>query len=422
MADSPATTTTADVAVIGAGPAGAAAAISLARAGLEVVLADKATFPRDKCCGDGLTTGALRLLEQLGLDLTVLRPMAIVESIRITAPPGPEICFPLPSDDGTFVATVPRMQLDHAMVELARDSGVRVLEGHPLRAVDQGPWSIDVELGGPAGREVVRAGHAIGADGAWSALRRHLGAAEPGYRGEWHALRQYLHPCGPRATEGLFVWFEPDILPGYVWSFPMGDGTVNAGYGILRGGSFDVSAMGHLWSEILSRPHIREVLGADLSAAGPVRCWPVPTRIHRSVLCTDRALFVGDAIGATDPLTGEGIGQALQTGIWAAEAIVRAGTHDPQKAGALYRNSVRRGMYADHRMSRALLRLVSHHPGARFAVGAAGMSDWTRRNFARWLFEDYPRAVLFTPGRWHRGMFTGSGVAAGGSCPMKPRS
>src|ERR1700752_3673494 len=94
----------ADVVVVGAGPAGTAAAITLARAGREVVLVDKARFPRDKCCGDGLTAGALRLLEQLGLDPAAVESWQPVDDVIVRAPSGNEVTFPLPRGTGTFAA------------------------------------------------------------------------------------------------------------------------------------------------------------------------------------------------------------------------------------------------------------------------------------------------------------------------------
>ncbi len=126
-------------------------------------------------------------------------------------------------------------------------------------------------------------------------------------------------------------------------------------------------------------------------------------------------LFVGDAVAASDPMTGEGIGQALATGIWATQAVARAGAADAAVARALYEHRVANDLAPDQRMSRLLVRALRHRKGARTAVWLASLSPWTRRNFARWLFEDYPRAVLVTPGRWRRGVFTGAGAFVDGS-------
>jgi flavin-dependent dehydrogenase len=109
-------------------------------------------------------------------------------------------------------------------------------------------------------------------------------------------------------------------------------------------------------------------------------------------------------------MTGEGIAQALLTGRIAGDAICAAGPSNPQKATSNYELSVRRELVADHHMSVLLGRALKHRKGARGAVRIAGATAWTRRNFARWLFEDYPRAMLLTPRRWHPKMFTGPGA------------
>jgi hypothetical protein len=110
-------------------------------------------------------------------------------------------------------------------------------------------------------------------------------------------------------------------------------------------------------------------------------------------------------------MTGEGIGQALETGVLTAQAIVGAGPTRPVDAASWYAHEVSTGLALDNRLAGFLSRhAVAHGKGARAAIGVAGLNQWTRRNFARWLFEDYPRAVLATPWRWHRGMLAGAGA------------
>jgi menaquinone-9 beta-reductase len=258
------------------------------------------------------------------------------------------------------------------------------------------------------------AAYAVAADGMWSPTRKHLGLAAPGYRGEWHAFRQYFAGVGPRAARDLFVWFEPDLLPGYAWSFPLPGRRANVGFGIVRGERVHrVQDMAGIWRDLLDRPHIRRVLGHGAEPEAPHRAWPIPARIDEAVLTGRRTLFVGDAAGACDRLTGEGIGQALLSGILAADAIAGSDGGAGQAPGVVttrYRRAVRQALVADHRMSTLLIRAVRHRRGVRAGLRLAAATGWTRRNFARWLFEDYPRAVLATPRRWRRGMFTGPGA------------
>ena len=406
----------ADVAIVGGGPAGAAAAITLARAGRDVVLVDKATFPRDKCCGDGLTAGALRYLERLGLDPSAVPSWQQVDDVYVRAPSGPERCFPMPHGNGVYAATARRVDLDSALLDVARAAGAKVLDGHALTGASEAPDRVVLDVDGVG---AIHARYAIGADGMWSPLRKALGASgPPGYLGEWHAFRQYFTDVGPRAATELFVWFEPDLLPGYAWSFPLPGNRANVGFGVQRsdlgreGKLASVQAMKDAWPDLLARPHIRDVLGERAQPESPHKAWPIPARIDDIQLTTGRALFVGDAAAADDPLTGEGIGQALLSGMLAADAIADAGPDAAAAATAAYRAAVARELVPDHKMSMLLIRAVRHRKGVRAALAIAGASGWTRRNFARWLFEDYPRAVIATPGRWRPGMFTGAGAFA----------
>jgi geranylgeranyl reductase family protein len=406
----------ADVVVIGGGPAGAAAAIALARSRRDVTLVDRARFPRDKVCGDGITTGALRLLEDLGLQPGRVASWQRVDDVVVRGPAGPEVTFPLPQGRGTYAAVARRADLDAALLDEARVAGVKVLDGHACVGAREHDDHVAIRVDGVG---ELAAAYAVAADGMWSPTRKHLGLTAPGYRGEWHAFRQYFGGVGPRAGRDLFVWFEPDLLPGYAWSFPLPGGRANVGFGIVRGERVErIQDMAGIWRDLLDRPHIRQVLGRGAEPEAPHRAWPIPARIDDAVLTGRRTLFVGDAAAASDRLTGEGIAQALLSGILAAGAIVgtdgtRAdGTRSeaPGVVTARYRRAVRRALVADHRMSMLLIRAVRHRRGVHAGLRLAGATDWTRRNFARWLFEDYPRAVLATPRRWHRGMFSGPGA------------
>jgi geranylgeranyl reductase family protein len=401
--------TRADVAIVGAGPAGAAAAITLARAGRSVVLLDKATFPRDKICGDGITTGALRILEELGVRPASVASWTEVSDIHVVSPSKHVATFPLPRGRGQFAAVMRRTDLDDAIVDQARQAGATVLEGAEVTGATDGADEVVLELSD--GSSVV-APHVIAADGMWSPMRKLLGTAVPGYLGEWHAFRQYFRNTGPKARD-LWVWFEPDLLPGYAWSFPLPDGGANVGFGIQRGAKIATKEMKALWPELLARPHIAEVLGPDAVPEDRHQAWPIPARTGDLALSAGRVLWVGDAAAVTDPMTGEGIGQALLTGQLAAQSILTSGD-DPAAVRAAYEHGVATHLLPDHKMSLLLIRALKHRKGARAAIRVADATPWTRRNFARWLFEDEPRAIAVTPRRWHRRVLRRDGAYARG--------
>jgi geranylgeranyl reductase family protein len=398
----------AEVVVVGAGPAGTAAAISLARAGRDVTVLDKATFPRDKCCGDGLTTLALRELEALEFDPAAVPDWRVVDDAVLRAPSGRQVTVPLPRGAGSYAAVAPRRQLDLALLETAIKAGATVLEGHGFTGLTRHHDRVIVHVDdGPP----IAARYLVAADGMWSPVRKALGLTPPGYLGEWHAIRQYASAVTGPAAEHLHVWFDADFLPGYAWSFPLPGGRANVGFGVLRDGSRrgrDVKAQ---WDGLLERPHVRDALGPAARFDDRPAAWPIPARIDAATLCIGRVLWVGDAAMATDVLTGEGIGQAILTGRVAAEAILEAGALRPEEAAATYERAVRQHLVADHRLSAALGRILARRRGADGAIAVLEHAGgWSRRTFARWMFEDEPRALLATPRRWHRRPFTRAGA------------
>jgi menaquinone-9 beta-reductase len=399
-----------DVAVVGAGPAGSAAAITLTRLGRRVALIDKASFPRDKCCGDGLTTAALRLVERLGLDPSSVESWEPIDEVGVVATNGRRFPLSFPHDATTYAASARRYDFDAALVDRAVKSGADLECGQAAVGVTPSSEGVRVDLAD--GRQVT-ASYVIAADGAWSPVRKSLGLTEPGYLGDWQAGRQYFAHVGPQARK-LWVWFEPDMIPGYAWSFPLPDGTANVGYGVVRRPGQQFKELKGQRIDFLARPHIADVLGADATPAGAWKAWPIPTRLAASKLdgLGGRVLFAGDAARACDPMTGEGIAQALETGELAARAVANAGPCHPEAAATRYRRQLRFGMIVDHRLAQALSAVLTHPQGSARALGPVDLSEWGRRSFLRWMFEDYPRAALATPHRWQRGMFTNPGAFA----------
>ncbi len=386
------------VLIIGAGPSGTACAATLHRLGHEVVVVDKATFPRDKCCGDGLTTNALRILEGLNFDPSRVADWQTCSDVEMRSFSGRKIDLPLPTIGGQFAAIAPRAQFDHALVEHCRDMGITIHEGCAFESIthhDTSGISVRVENLGELTVDYV-----VAADGMWSPVRKSLGLSTPGYLGEWHAFRQYIGNVHGSANEKLHIWFDKDLLPGYAWSFPLPDNRVNFGFGILRTSDRSTKYMNDLWRDLLTRPYITETLGEHFVPEDRHTAWPIPARIHDAVRSSGRVLFIGEAVCATDTLTGEGIGQALETGIAAGEAIHECDTAADVRDS--YSHKIDSLLLADHRMSSVLSRMLTYPVVARMVLSLVDTNNWTRKNFVRWMFEDEARAVVFTPRRWHR--------------------
>ena len=405
-----------DMLVVGAGPAGSSAAVWGRRAGLDVMLVDRAAPGRDKCCGDGLTALALRELEALGLQPSEMGSWMRVDAACVRTPQGRVMRLPLPMGRGQFASVCRRTELDARLVDLAATAQADVRLGVAFDGFDEAGARASAASIRLSDGSAVQTRFVVAADGVYSPVRKALGIGPDRYRGDWHAFRGYLRAEGAAARD-MWVWFEPDLLPGYAWSFPLGDGRVNIGFGVPRGhrGQQDTDSSGTLagkdiaavWASLTQRRHIASVLG-NHETDGPTRAWPIPARLGDIELAQGRTLLCGDAAAAADPLTGEGIGQALQMGRMAAEAIARGGP--PHSVAARYVRAARTEFVLDHRLAGGLSRILARERLAELSLRAVDSSRWTRRQFARWMFEDYPRAAVATPRRWQRGMVQAQGA------------
>lgn len=397
-----------DVAVVGAGPAGSAAATTLARAGLSVVLVDRSQFPRDKTCGDGLTTGALRRLESLGVGRFDVSPLRTFSELAVHSPSGRTVFLPFRKGPGVFAAVARRRDLDSELVEIARTSGASVIEGSRCNGLEQ-LKDQSLQLRFSVGPEI-HARYVVAADGAWSDVRKLAKGSKPEpARPDWIAFRTYVNRARKEALRCLWVWFSPELLPGYAWSFPLAEGTLNVG---IAAPAASGRALAGAWRAMLSSSFFESLVGPKAELEAPARAWPIPTRLEAQPLSAfrDRVLFAGDAAGAADPFTGEGIGQALETGILAAEAIVDAG--NTPGAAEHYRRAVFSTLGRDHRLASVCHRIFTHPLGAKAVLHFADSGAFMRRNVARWLFEDYPRAIAASPLMWPDAFRTRDGAWA----------
>ena len=348
-----------DVVVVGAGPAGSLAARHLALAGVRVLLLERATFPRDKPCGDGVSYAGLEVLARNGLGEWAAGFTA-PEVLRVVAPNGEyvEVRPPALAPGECYGRTIPRRLLDARLAQSAVEAGARLQEGVRVRRVEREAAGLQVVADGLT----VSAPLVILADGSLATVTRRLGL--PAGETEMVAVRQYL--AGDEAPAGLLeLHFQRAIVPGYTWIFPLGDGRVNIGSGAFTA---QTRAGGLNLREVLSRFIADQQAAAGRLARprplGPPRGHPLRARLGRARPYADRLLVAGDAAGLVNPLTGEGITPAMESGEIAARHAVAALKSGAFSASALaaYGRELRRRFLPDQRAAR-FLRLCLSSPG-----------------------------------------------------------
>lgn len=321
-----------DALVVGAGPAGSIAALVLARGGARVALVDKATFPRDKACGDLIGPRGVQLLSDVGLTFA---NAVEIDDMMVVGPAGRRVRLPAFAGvtyPGHGIA-VPRARFDAVLREAALDAGADAFVGRAMQ-----PLVGDGELEGftlSSGSEV-RADWVLGADGATSRVAAAADLVES-QRVLWgFALRAYTEDRvqGPYIT----IW-EPThrhAFPGYGWLFPGPDGCSNLGLGLgmlsTRNGAAAVPRQLPDFVQYLRQLELITASAHSVPLGGWLKLGMVGTNPARG-----RVLLLGDAAGLVNPLQGEGIGAALASGRAAAEAILT----DPSHAARRYRGYLR---------------------------------------------------------------------------------
>lgn len=337
-----------DVVVVGAGPGGATTAHYLARAGLDVLLLDKADFPRDKTCGDALTPRALRALDEMGISDPVLQAGTRHSRVDFFSPRQQVVPAHVRSRDGQydFIQVVPRLILDNLLLQHAIASGAHFEPR--VRVVQVAREGEGVVVTGERGKQrpTYRARVAVIATGASPALLLRMGLLKQTPNVILCSRAYYDGIADPEAA--IQCRFDSVPMPGYGWIFPLSPTRANVGIGIFRYG------LPRLWMPETARkafdafvasPAVRQVLG-DARPDGPIKGFPIRVDFARAPTYGDRVLLVGEAAGLVNPVTGEGIDYAIESGKIAADhlAIMFAtGDFAPQRLHAY--DAQLRGMY-----------------------------------------------------------------------------
>lgn len=375
MTDDLARDIVADVIVVGAGPAGASTAYHLASMGVDVAVLEKSEFPRDKICGDGLTPAAVHELVLMGVDTSGWarnRGLTVVGG-------GHTLHMDWPDQKSLpgYGLTRARTRLDHDLILRAVSAGARLHEGYVVTGAltdangrvigvtartGRGPEALDVTA---HAKVVVEAG------GVSARLATSLGLHTRASRPMGVAARTYFR--SPRSGEDymeshLELWSgrpgHSDLLPGYGWIFPMGDGTVNVGLGSVSSRANSTALPYHKVFSQWTRNLPPEWGFTPENQVGPLRSAALPMSFNRKPHYTEGLVVVGDAGGMVSPFNGEGIAPALKAGRLAADAIAQ-GLSRSTRAGfdralSAYPEQLRAEYGGYYALGRVFVRLIEN--------------------------------------------------------------
>lgn len=351
-----------DLLIIGAGPGGATTAAVAAAKGLRVLLLDKASFPRDKVCGDAISGKSIDVLKKLDL-LERVQSGEAIESwgILFSSPGGDDVEIPFGTTGKNGAApgfVCAREVFDHLVVQRAVEMGADVQEN---AAVDRLLWEGDAVVGvGLRDGEEIRAPIVVGADGAYSVVARELGMQQLDENHYYAGVRAYYEGLGDfRGHNFIELHFVDEAIPGYFWIFPMANGRANVGMGTL---SSRIKKEGiqlkNLLEETIRGPRFRDRFAAA-KRIGKVRGWGMPLGSSPRKMAGSGWMLVGDAASLIDPFTGEGIGNAMVSGDLAAQWAVKASKTQRTSAHFLegYEEAVHGVLAKELRLSYNLRRL-----------------------------------------------------------------
>lgn len=361
----------ADVIVVGAGPAGASAAYYLAQAGVDVAVLDRATFPRDKVCGDGLTPAAVSELALMGIDTSA---WARNRGLHVVGG-GHSVYFEWPDQKSLpgYGLARARKELDADLIARAQEAGARLYEGHQVYEAIQGNLGrvegIRARVGRGSDSILVEARGklVVDASGVAARLSTSLGIEKATNRPMGVAARTYFH--SPRADN---EWMESflelrdgdELLPGYGWIFPLGNGVINVGLGSV---SATANATRLPYKDVFKRwidtlPPEWEL--GPKTQIGNLQSAALPMCFNRKPHYTCGIALVGDSGGMVSPFNGEGIAPAMKAGRYLAQSAIQALSRPTitsfDRAMSAYPEELRRDYGGYYSLGRIFVRLIEN--------------------------------------------------------------
>ena len=401
-----------DVVIVGAGPAGTSAAIKLAQSHLQVALLDKATFPRDKTCGDALSVDVinqLRLLsETLAADFETLQNKIPSYGVKIFSPDHNYIDIPFIDKNVKSCGYVsPRLHFDNLLFNYAKQlSNVHVYENCTVKAVsiDDDKATLQTSAG------IFNAKMVVGADGAHSIISKSLSDIRVEKEHYSAGLRVYYEGVSGFHEDGFIeLHFFKNILPGYLWIFPLADNKANVGIGVLSSvvSKKKINLKETLQNLLKTHPH----LAARFKDAKPletIKGYGLPLGAKKRNLSGQRFVLTGDAAALIDPFTGEGIANAIRSGRVAAEHIKHCFKRNDFSAALNkdYDKEIYRRMSKEFKISKTLQRVVKYPGLFNFVVRKAKQSKYLQKFLIDALANvDKKKRILMSPAFYYRMLF-----------------
>lgn len=398
-----------DVLIAGAGPSGSAAAISLANSGLSVALLDKASFPRDKTCGDALSVDVINQLPVLSENLpAVLQKLSNKLSsygVKIFSPDHSHVDIPfIHQNKKSCGFIIPRLSFDQLLFEEAkRYSNISTFENCTILAVEVKNGNVQVQTSlGTFTSQII-----VGADGAQSVVAKNLSTIKVEREHYSAGLRVYYENVASFHEENFIeLHFFRDVLPCYLWVFPMAGNKANVGICMLSSevARKKINLKETLVALIKTHPHLQERF-KNARPLETIKGYGLPLGSKKRPLSGERFLLAGDAAALIDPFSGEGIANAIRSGRVAAGQVLKCFAENNFSASfnKAYDNEIYRRMWNEFKISRTLQRLICYPSLFNFIVRRAAQSNYVQKFLIEALSNvEKKKKMLWNPAFYYR--------------------
>ncbi len=374
-----------DIIIVGSGPAGTACALSLKGSDRKILVIDKQSFPRDKVCGDAIPNTvpkALRMLDERYLEaLRSFPDKVMINSCKVVAPSGKsvQLNFKL---EGYASA---RLDFDNFMMELAqKESGAEFVFGTEVHEVDINENSVKVicENG-----KIFESKLIIGCDGAHSVLNKKLTSTKVDHHHYIGAVRAYYKNVTGLQPNTMEIHMVKGFMPGYFWIFPLTNNICNTGFGMVSSSisSKKINLRKSLLDIIQNSETIRDRFTNAIAMEDPIG-YGLPTGSRKVQISGERFMLAGDAASLIDPATGEGIGNAMISGIKAGQQAIKCFNQNDFSLQFMqqYDNAIHKYFWQDMRNKYFMQRIVGEKSWlADLAIGLASEVPWIKNKLQK---------------------------------------